>query len=296
MPNAYTRLVTWIYRGKRGHGSASSPVSPPSNPSILTAGKDTFQAQWAPPSIPWTNNTTLTFAFWSITGGADGPLATTDNPPPSVPVGNSDIMATAWYIQGGGNGKPAVFVDAFDVALGDFVDDDFVKVLDANSVPNPGLTTQANNEGFVPTAALEHIDAYSSIHAVPLSKWQVVIGNEAVNGNELDAAMGTSAIAFAFYQAQHAPAITGPTEESEWIYVSAGVKVGAGGFVIGPDGKPHPVGPWGPLTAKLLSTVALLSISTNMTENVRVQAVELASRHLTSVAEEIKKAVKSNQA
>ena len=47
-----------------------------------------------------------------------------------VPVGNSDIVASAIYIEVGGgiNGEPGVATDAFDVNQGIFVDDDFVNV------------------------------------------------------------------------------------------------------------------------------------------------------------------------
>jgi len=95
----------WVYRGKRGHGSAAEPVSPPPDPSTFQYG-DKFRAPWAATSINWVDNTTLTFAFWSVTGGIEGPIATPQNPPPAVTVGFADIMATAWYIAGGVNGEP----------------------------------------------------------------------------------------------------------------------------------------------------------------------------------------------
>ena len=141
---------------------------------------------------------TAAFAFWSVTGAADGSSIST-NTSLSVSVGSSDINATAWYLPTGGNGpgEPGLFIDAFDVNLGMFVDDDFVAV-----TPDAGLTAAANNDGFVPTASAENVDAFASIHAVPFESWTVVAGMEAVNNLVLQAAAGSSAAAFAFY---HAP-------------------------------------------------------------------------------------------
>jgi len=67
------------------------------------------------------------------------------------------------------------------------------------------------------------------------------------------------------------------------VYVSPGVKVDGGGIVIGPDGVPHPVDPWGPLVAKLLSTVVILSVATNMAKKEKEMAISLAVSHLDSL-------------
>src|SRR5690348_836037 len=125
MPTVHTRYVTWLSRGRRGHGTAAADIVPPLATAAANGG--TYQA-WASPSIAWDGGQhTASFAFWSVTGGADGAFVTTD-PSLSVPVANGDVAATAWYLPGGGgggNGGPGVFVDAFDVNLGTFVDDDF---------------------------------------------------------------------------------------------------------------------------------------------------------------------------
>jgi hypothetical protein len=289
MPEAYTSSVMWVSRRKRGHGSTAVPVSPLQNPSILSPG-DTFSASWVPSSIPWENNTTLNFAFWSVTGGRDGSIATRDNPPSPVKVGDVNIMATAWYILS--NTIPTdqfgLLVDAFDINIGNFVDDDFVEVKDSNQVTNANLTFRANNEGFVPTAFLEYINAFSSIHSVPFQSWQV-IGTESVENSKLVAAKDSAAIAFAFYQTPAVSSVKVPYAPPEgWFYVSPGVMVGGGGWAIGPGGIPHPVDPWGPLTAKLLSTVAILSVSQNLSEKIKSAAIDLAGKHVASIAEEIK--------
>jgi hypothetical protein len=195
MPTVHTRYVTWISRGRRHHGSAAADLVAP-----LSTGEtdgNTYQA-WASPSITWTDGTgehTASFAFWSVTGSADGASVST-NTSLTVNVGSSDVAATAWYIPTGGNGGPGVLIDAFDVNQGNFVDDDFVDV-----VTDPTMTFVANDEGWVPTmSAAEDIRAYTSIHAVPFTDWTVVLGSEAVSNEDLDAAQNTSAVAFAFYQ------------------------------------------------------------------------------------------------
>jgi hypothetical protein len=204
MSKAFTRVVTWISRGRRRHASAMADIVPPQH-STMSPG-DTFQPNWAAPTISWVDNNgshTANFAFWSITGGIGGAIVTTQNTVPSVGVGNTDIVATALYIsqgKGNGNDTKGVFIDAFDVNQGAFVDDDFVKVK-----PDTNLAAAANNDGFVPTASLEHIEAFLLIHAVPFSDWKVVVGTEAVNQENMQAAAHSSAIAFAFYQI-HPPA------------------------------------------------------------------------------------------
>ena len=53
------------------------------------------------------------------------------------------------------------------------------------------------------------------------------------------------------------------------------------------NGIPHPVDPWRLLTARLMSTVVLLSVSTNMDAKEREQVVRLAADNLSSIAKSI---------
>src|SRR5579862_2431209 len=128
MPNVHTRYVTWVSRGKRHHGSAAIDITTPTD-SILQSGGD-YQP-WAASQISWNDSSgqqTGYFAFWSFTGTADGSLVSTAASP-KVNVGNDAINAIAWYIPAGdGGGGPGLFIDAFDVDIGNFVDDDFVTV------------------------------------------------------------------------------------------------------------------------------------------------------------------------
>src|SRR5215471_3855855 len=108
MPKASSHFVTWIARGKRNHGSAYQDIGSQSN-STLAPG-DTYQAQWAPPTLDWTtigdDGKQVThhgvFAFWSIAGGANGGVVDFNQLPQAVLVGSTEIIASANYIETGG--------------------------------------------------------------------------------------------------------------------------------------------------------------------------------------------------
>jgi hypothetical protein len=170
---------------------------------------DKFQAGWASPTVPWVDSSGKTqsasFAFWSIKGGTGGALVSTNNTAPVVDVGTADIFAIAWYLPwGDGSGGPGIWIDAFDVDLGNFVDDDFVNVIPNEVKNNATVTETANNQGSVPTDVDRDIGAYASIHFVPFSDWKVfwesIPGTVSVNYVSLHAPKESSAVAFAFYQ------------------------------------------------------------------------------------------------
>jgi hypothetical protein len=223
------------------------------------------------------------FAFWSITGGADGASISTDQSL-SVAVGSTDVYATAWYIEGGPGGlpvdTPGVLIDAFDVGLGDFVDDDFVDV-----VTDATLTFVANEDGWVPTAtAAEDIRAYAGIHSVPFDDWQVFVGAEPVVAEDLNATQNSYAVAFAFYkQPEHVKHPRIPREELV-TWVSWGVKVDGGG----PTGN-GPVPPWNPLIRELAAGFALAEAGQETEGSIRAQTLRLAARQVTQAAAAISK-------
>lgn len=278
MPTVHTRYVTWISRGRRHHGSSSEDLIMPLSTQVPDNG--TYQA-WAAPSIGWNDQSghhDAGFAFWSITGAADGASVTTSQTP-TVHAGSTDVSATAWYIpSGGGGGGPGVLIDAFDVGLGNFVDDDFVDV-----VTDAGLTAAANNDGWVPTASPEDIRAYTSIHAVPFLDWTVVAGTEPAAGRDLNATAGSSAVAFAFYQAPvlgklHIPVF----EEGTWV--SWGVMVDGGG----PTGR-GPVPPWTPFVRELAAGLALAETAGLVNPELRGSVLRLAAKQVAAAANAISK-------
>lgn len=283
MPNATARYVTWVSRGRRHHGSSSSDIAPPTLSSVTAGGQ--FGA-FAAPQIGWNNGQNQAdFAFWSVTGGADGALVSQNNSL-SVPVGNSDISATAWYLQGGGGnggGGPGVFIDAFDVTVGHFVDDDFVTV-----APDAQLSANANADGFVPTASLEHIDAFAAIHAVPFGYWKQFSGPaEPIAGNDLTANAASSATVFAFYAKPPSFRLPGHIPEA-WTWVSWGVTVDGGG----PTGH-GPVPPWTPYIRELALSFAMAEAARLARPELRSKAMQLAREQFEAAAKAVAGAMSS---
>jgi hypothetical protein len=93
--NVDTHFVHWIPRNRRSHGSAYADIEAIHNVKMT----HTYE-EYASPVIEWPDGKDMhkgSFSFWSVVGGADGPLVQTEKHL-SVPIGNSDIVATAWYI------------------------------------------------------------------------------------------------------------------------------------------------------------------------------------------------------
>lgn len=289
MPNASSHFVTWISRGKRGHGSAYQDIGPVSNSSL--APGDTYQPQWAPPSLDWTNTVdgkemshTSVFAFWSIAGGADGGVVDFNQLAQGVPVGSTNLTASAIYIETGGTngGGTGVFVDAFDVNQGIFVDDDFVTVS-----PDSNLTGPANETGWVPSASAESVAAYVSIHAVPFSVWHVFLGMEMVNSMTLNVAAQSSAVAFAFYKTpvgSKPPRIDRQFALSTWV--SYGVMVDGGG----PTGD-GPVDPWGPYVREFAAGLMLAEAAKKVNSELAGGVMALAAKQISLAGSAIQKSM-----
>jgi hypothetical protein len=281
MPTVHTHYVTWISRGRRHHGSSQSDIIPPLTTVVPNGGS--YQA-WASPEISWDDTSHHhhdgDFAFWSITGSADGAYISTDESP-AIAVGGSDVVATAWYIEGGGSGPgvPGTTIDAFDVGLGTFVDDDFVDV-----VTDPTLTAAANQDGFVPSASAEDVRAFNGIHGVPFDDWQVVVGTDPVVGVDLDAPQDSSAIAFAFYKLPERVHFGRPHDEELGTWVSWGVMVDGGG----PTGN-GPVPPWNPLVRELAAGLALAEAGQQTKGSIRAGTLRLAARQVAQAAAAISK-------
>jgi hypothetical protein len=286
MPNASSHFVTWISRGKRHHGSAYQDIGPSSNSSLATG--DTYQPQWAPPTLDWTDTVDGrevthhgVFAFWAIAGGANGGVVDFNQLAQGVPVGGGNLTASAIYIEtGDGNGEPGVTIDAFDVNQGIFVDDDFVNVS-----PDSGLTAAANNDGWVPSASAESVTAYGSIHAVPFTNWHVFLGTEIVNNTILNVAVQSSAVAFAFYKTPVSiapPRIDRQFALSTWV--SYGVMVDGGG----PTGD-GPVDPWGPYVKEFAAGLMLAEAAKKVNTELKAGVMTLAAKQVSLAASAIQK-------
>ncbi|HSI51005.1 MAG TPA: hypothetical protein VLA61_22295 [Ideonella sp.] len=290
MSTVHTRYVTWLSRGRRGHGSAALDLVSPLSTQVDNPG--VYQA-WASSNISWEDSNgqeqNAQFAFWSVTGAAGGP-GVSFSPSLNIEVEGSDVQATAWYLPGGGrgNGEKGTFVDAFDVAQGTFVDDDFVTIS-----PDAELTNAANETGFVPSAAIETVSAYDTIHAVPFLDWRVMVqapaGSDNVSTTHLHTGAGSTGVAFAFYQS------TGggggikvhPGRYQQGTWVSWGVMVDGGG----PTGN-GPVGPWDPLVRSLATALAMAEAAKLSDPELQRAGLDLAAKQLEMTAAKMAEAMR----
>lgn len=273
--------------GHRRHHAGSQTQLVPTVSGTATAGDSYPVTAFA--SLPYMG-ANLPFAFMAVSGAANGSQLYTNPGTRNIAVGSTNIKVLVVYAPAGGIGGNGVgvFVDAFNVDICDFSDSDFMSVYNGTTL-NGALTAAANNDGVVPSDEAQDLRSYNAVDSVPFLQWQK-LGGATVNVVDYNLARLETGFVLAFYQTPAPINIPRPddTAKAGYIYVSPGVLVDAGGVVIGPDGKPHPVGPWGPLVAKLLSTVTILSAATNMTKAVQVKATSLAVDHLNSVARSLK--------
>ena len=277
MPIVHTRFVVYGRSRQRRHlTSTATDLIPP-----LTNGPTVHYEDSARPSFPVSSSSghmsSVHFAFWSVTGaarGADGRDSAFVQTARDLilDVGTTDVHATAWYLPEGGGGTAGVVIDAFDVNAGGFVDDDFVSVL-----PDDGLTFAANDDGFVPSASLEHVMAYSALAASgrPFEDWIVVQGTEAVTNEDLTVAAGSIATAFAFYHSY--PAL--PPGRVD-VYSDGPVPPRIDWY----DGRP---GPMDPLIRQFVAGLELARMARRLTHELQKPVLQLAAKQITVSAQAI---------
>ena len=300
MAIVHPRYVRWVPRGGRGrrrnrtgvNANAAVDLAPPRVETVVNPG---ISEPWASPTASWSDDNgphTLGFAFWSVTGNRlRGAFVQTEGAL-HLDVGDAAVIATAWYLPtGGGHGEPGgqagYFIDAFDVPLGGFVDDDFVDV-----TTHPNLTAAANEDGFVPTNSREDIRAYETVEALPFLDWTVVTANQTLNDRVLTGAAGASAVAFAFYMQ---PVIA---PWGKWVQETTaggmvftpGVLVDGGGwgFPIG-GGRPVPIGPWGPMLTDLLTGLHLADLARTVSPALRATLLDVAVNQVAASAQSLVK-------
>lgn len=243
------------------------------------------------------------FAFMSIVGNIDDAHLYTEPGNQLVRVGEFPVTILVVYAPPGGisyrDGTPGVWVDAFNVTTGQFSDaPTFMQVFTPPTPPDSldtDSTNEANVEGDVSTVTAKNMRADLSIEGILFLKWKKITPVEAiVISRDVSLVQNeTGEIWFAFYQAFKDTPAPPPVPYGEMYQIAPGVWVklgwGLGGSQYPGGGeKPYPGEIWSTLPAKLLSTLAILSISSNMSEDVKAQAVDLAVKHLYSLAESIK--------
>lgn len=233
------------------------------------------------------------FAFWSIVGAAQGPFVWF-NPLVSFTTGTTDVVAKAWYVLE--NPKPptgtGVFVDAFSIDAGKFVDDDFVTVTDVNKQVDKQRTDEANVDGLVPTATTASVNASPTLGGAALYWWIFVAGKEPVFANVLTAEQDTTAEAIAFYKTD--PVLAPPVHEprgffADRAWVSWGVTVDGGG----PWGGGGPIPPGDPLVLEFAAGLALAEAAQRLHPTLRAEALGLAARQVSLAGDAIAKAIES---
>src|SRR5207253_8155595 len=135
MPKVYIRevVLSWASERRRHHnGGAQEVYTNSATPGTVSPGNQ-YAVQPPGTTIGWTEGTTPrtgNFAYMTIGGGTNGAVfysaqdlarGTTID---LVPVGENDINIVMIYLPvgTGGTTNPTVFVDAFNVSTGQFVD------------------------------------------------------------------------------------------------------------------------------------------------------------------------------
>lgn len=305
MINYIINYIVYTQGHRRHHAGTQTQLFPPrGDPPTLPGGQSSpgeHFSVFAPAEWVYMGQN-LSFAFMSVAGNIDHNHLYTTPGIKNVNTGTGDITITIVYAPpGGGNGHggPGIWVDAFNVDRGDFSDNDFMQVFTDGSLDN-AKTLTANNDGVVSSATAEDMRANSTVEGVPFLQWEKLGNpNMPVRNSDYMLAQNEGGIAFAFYQSPEIqiPDVPQTTTEGGWINVSKGVALGIGGFgvragsgVIEPFPHPSEI-----LIAKLMTTAVLLSVSSNMSEEVKKQAISLAANHLDSIKQFITGTELNNQ-
>jgi len=228
------------------------------------------------------------FAFWWVGGTAAGNFVTLTNQV-SIPPGTTDVVAKAYMFRTvvtppAGTG---VFVDAFDIHEGRFLDDDFVAVSGPNNQVDPLLTAGANTSGFVPTDVTHSVDVFATIGADQFDHLACLRGQEPIMGGKLTALQESNGEAVAFYTGASKPALLDASRMFvAGTWVSWGVTVDGGG----PTGA-GPVPPWTPLTLDVAAGFALAEAAGKLYPALRAEVLKIAARQIGIATKAIGKAL-----
>jgi hypothetical protein len=194
--------LLWGSLRRRHHGNGVIDIYAPQQSTV--GNGDVLSLP--PPSLQIGDNN---FTLMTISGGTNGSqIYTRDdclmgNPVPAVSVGQQDINVVSIYLPFGGPGigPPAVYVDAFNLASGVFIDDDFVSIF-VDGVIDASLTTSVNYDGVISSTSVvnEVAEAFNGIGSLVFNQWQPLLGTETVLGNQLFIGDGSTACYLALYQ------------------------------------------------------------------------------------------------
>lgn len=302
------------YRVKRRKSVLPTPpFSGPVQPDIPGGSTWSKEAQ----KIVTYNGVDYIFAFWSLTAHNNpngnnyaqilhDRYATVTLGPP----GTWEITAKAWYtykIPDTGGGDNAIFIDAFDIDLGDFIADDFVDVVDLDAqgvevVPdvNAAALTKAGNDGYIDTDAqipagqMIKITARSvkEMQWYTFSSWQLVDSltvagdpSSIVRASDIAVHQGDRIVAFAFYNEIPRPFI--PPIISTLFPVLV-IQMSDAGKVWGPIGGGNP-GPGPDPILGLVASMRLLQDAYIVDSDLRGTILASAEKMALEAAKEIRK-------
>ncbi|MBS1615852.1 MAG: hypothetical protein JST06_06995 [Bacteroidetes bacterium] len=285
----YTIDYIMYTSGHRHHHAGTQTHIIPSAPGISSPGEH-FPV-FAPPMLPY-NNTNLPFAFMSIVGNADDNHLYTTSGTKDVKAGSTNIAITVIYapVGGVGPGIPGVWVYAFNVDLGPFSDSDFMQVY-TNHALDVAKTATANNDGIVASQTVEDLRSLSQVDGVPFLKWEKIANpNADIATIDYNLQVNEGGLVFAFYQTPKKVPVHPPKETGNevWIYVSPSVMSDGSGIVIGPDGKIHHVGPWGPVMTEMLQTVVSTEARIRITAEQGKEAQQAAIKQFELIRSEMR--------
>jgi hypothetical protein len=214
MAHVRTKYIVYNHSGtgvRHHHFTSSNYITGATDdnyPGTTDAATGTHTSNgWA--TLPY-NGDNLPFAFMSVHGSPDGNHLYTTPGNQTFPVGTADIDVLVVYAPPGGigsGGGPGIWVDAFNVDIGDFSDDlHFITILTPPTPPDTvdaPKTTFANQEGEVSSLTAEHIRASHTVDAgAPFVEWKKIcpVAFEQTSPDFDLAQNQTGEIWFAFYQ------------------------------------------------------------------------------------------------
>lgn len=231
------------------------------------------------------------FLFWSVRHAADGNYTRTGGRL-EVPVGDTDVTVTAWYRLpstggGGGGGDPFVEVDAFSVTLDDFVDETPIARADP-----PGAQGTGEDDNLLLTVSgpvsADVLNRLSGDASSQFEQWVALVpgrGEDQRLHEEKDAD-GFAVCSYRRPVVEIEPLLIPP----EGGLVLGLVPVDGGGIIVGPDGRPRPVGPWDPSVLKALFASGLRTIEAPPWTPARVSEIQkLAAEVLQALDERVAK-------
>jgi hypothetical protein len=304
----HVRYVEWNPRHKRLGGYPTF--------NLIEDIGDLPTVRPAPEGLLGTGRRKVRFGFWSI--GFPHCTATAKNPPvvnPS-PTGLPRPLYTAWYYDTSilsmkcpiWGAQAHLVVDAFDLGMGDFINDPFVYW-----VFDPELPSGELNSLLQMRALTRHANFYGCVHfncgsafALPqvyetrvgqtadFVQWLAVGGNlDLPHETEILQAADREGLAFALYRSPgqqftrfgtHLPMQCGSV-------IHGGVNDGPGMF-WGPNG-PVPVGPWDPYEP-VWTALTLAGLANSVDPSLRSRLLDIAAVQLSRATRQVVRKTREN--